>query len=88
MGVRDVGETDEIGDHAGRVGDRLDVDGLRAVGDRRSDGVSLRLGEERGLETESGECHLHQRAGAAVELGARDDVVALTGERGEGEELR
>jgi hypothetical protein len=86
-GVGHVGDPGEVGDHAGRVGDRLDVDGFRRRPDRRCHGVGLRRSEEGGLDPEACERHLHQRSRPSVQLRARDDVVAVPGERREGEEL-
>ena len=83
--VGDGGQALEVGDGAGRVGDDLGVDqpwcaactaAANAVGSPTRRRTSSRTPKraERALE---------QRAGAAVELGRRDDVVAGPAQRGE-----
>ena len=85
--VGDCGEALEIGDDAGRVGDDFGVDQLRVRLHRGGEVGGLVAGDERGRDAEAGERSLEQRAGAAVQLGRRDDVVAGLAQRADDEEL-
>ena len=79
--VRGLRERLEIGDGAGRVGDDLGVEQLRAAGlDRVGERLRVVGRDERGLDAEPPQRDVHQRVRAAVQRRAGDDVVAGVGQ--------
>ena len=85
--MRDLGEALDVGDLAGRVRDRLGEDQLGLVGDRRGVVGRVACPDERRVDAEPAQRDVELGDRAAVEVRGRDDVVAGTGERGEGDEL-
>jgi len=87
-GVCDVGESGDVRNAAGWIGDRLGEDDLRAFGDRGGEVVRIIAVEEGRLDPEAAQCDIKLRHGAPVEGGRRNHMVAGSGQRGEGKELR
>ena len=90
--VGDLGKRGEVGDRPRRVGDDLGVDGFGLGPDLGGDGLGITTGgverDERGLDAETGHRRTEQCAGAAVEPGGGDDVIAGSGEGRDREERR
>ena len=80
LGVGHVGQGGDVGHRARRVGHDLGVEQLGLGPDGGGEGLGVGRVDEGRLDAQAAQRHVEQRVGAAVEGGARHDVVAGAGQ--------